>query len=90
MEELTPSDKWFANAKKNIESGHYSFAVDSETEGGGLEKWVPRLDKARPHDAWGIAVRKLFLQQGAAQPVTHGRDSKYRQETVRKLANQAG
>ena len=34
-EKLTPPDKWFAKAKKKIESGHYSFAVDSEAEGGG-------------------------------------------------------
>ena len=34
-EELTPPDKWFAKAKKKIGSGHYSFVVDPEAEGGG-------------------------------------------------------
>ena len=34
-EKLTPPDKWFAKAKKKIESGHYSFVVDPDAEGGG-------------------------------------------------------
>ena len=34
-EKLTPPDKWFAKAKKKIESDHYSFVVDPEAEGGG-------------------------------------------------------
>ena len=38
---MTPPDKWFAKAKKKIESGHYSFVVDPDAEGGGLGKVVP-------------------------------------------------
>ena len=37
-----------------------------------------------------IADRKPLVQQRAAQSVEHGRDSNYRQETVRKFAHQAG
>ena len=37
-----------------------------------------------------IATRKPLLQQRAAQLVKHGRGSNHRQETVRKLAHQAG
>ena len=37
-----------------------------------------------------MAVRKPLLQPGTAQPVEHGRGSNHRQETVRKLAPQAG
>ena len=37
-----------------------------------------------------MAARKPLLQPSAAQPVEHGRGSGHRQETVRKLASQAG
>ncbi len=37
-----------------------------------------------------IAAQKPFLQQRAVQPLEHGCDSNYRQETVRKLTPQAG
>ena len=37
-----------------------------------------------------IAARKPLLQPGTAQPVEHGCGSNHRQETVRKLAPQAG
>ena len=37
-----------------------------------------------------MAARKPLLQQRAAQPVEHGRGSNHRQETVKKLAHQAG
>ncbi len=37
-----------------------------------------------------VATRKPLLHPGAVQPVEHGGGSHYRQETVRKLAHQAG
>ena len=37
-----------------------------------------------------VSQRLDPTRQQAAQPVEHGRDSNYRQETVRKLAHQAG
>ena len=37
-----------------------------------------------------IAARKPLLQPSTPQPLEHGRDSNYRQETVKKLPHQAG
>ena len=49
-----------------------------------------RITKRVLTTSGAMAVRKPLLQQRAAQPVEHGCGSNYRQETVRKLAPQAG
>ena len=58
-------------------------AVVRESRSAGSTKRVLTTSRA-------IAARKPLLQQRAAKPVEHGRDSNHRQETVRKLAPQAG
>ena len=41
-------------AKKEIESGHYSFAVDSEAESGGLGKVVPPARQSAAYRGAGL------------------------------------
>ncbi len=67
----------------NAQAGLKVLAVVRESRSPGSTKCVLTTSRA-------IAVRKPILQQRAAQSVEHGRDSNYRQETVRKLAPQAG
>ena len=67
----------------HAQAGLKVLAVVRESRSPGSTKRVLTTGQA-------IAARKPILQQQAAQPVEHGRDSNYRKETVRKLAYQAG
>ncbi len=72
-------------------------------EATGRTNWFERMLADQGNELWvgdeaqiraGV-VRKQktyhrLLQQGAAQPIEHGRGSNHRQETVKKLAHQAG
>ena len=56
----------------------------------GNELWVGDEAQIRAGVVRKQKTYRLLLQQRTAQPLEHGRDSNYRQETVRKLAHQAG
>ena len=72
-------------------------------EATGRTNWFERMLAEQGHELWvgdaaqiraGVVrkqkIDRRLLQQGAAQPIEHGRGSNYRQETVNKLAHQAG
>ena len=56
----------------------------------GNELWVGDAAQIRAGVVRKQKTDRRLLQQGAAQPIEHDRDSNYRQETVRKLAHQVG
>ncbi len=67
----------------NAQAGRKVLAEVRQSRSLGSTKFVLTVN-------WVIAARKPLLQQGTVQAVEHGRDSNHRQETVRKLAHQAG
>ena len=67
----------------NAQAGLKILAVVRESRFPGSTKRVLRRSLA-------IAARKPLLQQRTTQLAEHGRGSNHRQETVRKLAHQAG
>ena len=67
----------------HVQAGRKVPAVIRESRSPGSTKRVLTTSGA-------MAARKPLLQPSAAQPVEHGRGSGHRQETVRKLALQAG
>ena len=56
----------------------------------GNELWVGDEAQIRAGVVRKQKTYRRLLQQGAAQPIEHGRGSNHRQETVKKLAHQAG
>ena len=58
--------------------------------GGGNGLQAPGTTKRVLTTRRAVAARKPLVQQRAAQSVEHVRGSNHRQETVRKLAHQAG
>ena len=67
----------------HVQAGRKVLAVVRESRSPGSTKRVLTTSGA-------MAARKPLLQQRVAQPVEHGRGRNHRQETVRKLAPQAG
>ena len=56
----------------------------------GNELWVGDAAQIRAGVVRKQKTDRRLLQQGAAQPIEHDRGSNHRQETVKKLAHQAG